>query len=170
MSVSSAVPGLPSLSQVASTGEVSHGRFYLSRPGKMRFEYDPPVPVLLVATGTLLIYVDKELQQVSQVLQSSTPISVLVRKNVNLEDGLTIIGFERRPGVLRVSVTETKNPQEGFITLVFAENPMALRQWQVTDAQGVVTTVTLSNVRRGMALADALFHVDTDSFNRYEPK
>jgi outer membrane lipoprotein-sorting protein len=128
------------------------------------------VPVLLVATGTLLIYVDKELQQVSQVLLSSTPLNVLVRKNIDLEDGMTITGFQRRPGVLRVSITETDNPEEGSITLVFADRPMALRQWQVTDAQGIVTTVTLSNVRRGMPLDDALFHIETDAFNQYRPQ
>jgi outer membrane lipoprotein-sorting protein len=153
--------------QVASTGEVSGGRFYMSRPGKMRFEYDPPVPILLVATGTLLVYVDKELQQVSQVLQNTTPVGVLVRKDVKLEDGTTIVGFERRPGVIRVAMTETDHPEQGSIALVFADRPLMLRQWHVTDARGTVTTVTLSNVRSGMPLDGALFQVESDPFKPF---
>jgi outer membrane lipoprotein-sorting protein len=144
--------------QTASNGSVARGRFYLSRPGKMRFEYDPPTPVLLIATGTLLVYYDKELDQVSQVLLSSTPISVLVEKDVKFAGDVTVTGIARHPGTLRIRLTETENPDEGSITLVFTEAPLALRQWTVVDSQGIETTVTLSGVRFGQHLDPSLFH------------
>ena len=92
--------------QVSSTGEIATGRFLLSRPGHMRFEYDPPSPVLIIADGIFLVYADKDLEQVTHVLQKSTPVGILAEDDVNLSGDITVIGYARGRGAIRVEVLD----------------------------------------------------------------
>ncbi|MBE0530733.1 MAG: outer membrane lipoprotein carrier protein LolA [Rhodospirillales bacterium] len=152
--------------QVTSTGEYSEGRLHLARPGRLRIEYDPPVPVLIVANRGLLTYFDKELEQVSHVPLSSTPAGILVREKILLlSDEFMITGFERESQALRISLTRASDPQEGNLALVLADRPLELKKWMVTDAQGVTTTVSLLDARTGIELDPKLFEfVDPNFF------
>ncbi len=144
--------------QIASTGQTAEGDVWLKRPGRMRIAYDPPVPILIVADGTWLIYNDRELGQVSYLPLGSTPAGILVEDEIQLDGGsLTITGFEHEAGVIRVSLVRTASPGDGSLTLVFADNPLQLRQWRVVDAQSVATTVSLSDIRTGVSLQPELF-------------
>lgn len=144
--------------QIASTGQTAEGNVWLKRPGRMRIEYDPPVPILIVADGTWLIYSDRELGQVSYLPLGSTPAGILVEDEIRLNGGsLTITGFEHEAGVIRITLVRTASPGDGSLTLVFSDNPLQLRQWRVVDAQGVVTTVSLSDVRTGVSIDSSLF-------------
>lgn len=149
--------------QVASNGSVASGTMYLSRPGKFRFEYDPPSPDMLLADGTFLIFVDKDLGQTTHIFLSSTPVGVLVKDEVRLSGDITVTGISRRRGLLRVTVADTDDAEDGTLTLVFSQKPFQLRQWQVLDAQRTVATVTLNNARTGMALDEKLFEFDEDA-------
>lgn len=134
--------------QVSSNGQAAEGDIYISRPGHMRVEYDPPVPVLIVADGRFLIYYDSELEQVSYLPLGSTPASILTRKNINLLGGdLILTDFTEKNGTLRVTVVQADDPYSGSVTLVFEENPIMLRRWTVVDAQGVETDVSLVTAR-----------------------
>ncbi|MDA0239646.1 MAG: outer-membrane lipoprotein carrier protein LolA [Proteobacteria bacterium] len=155
--------------QVSSSGSFAEGRLYLSRPGKLRFEYLPPTPILIVSSGLVVTYYDRELEQVTQILLKATPLEFLVRENLKLSGDVTVTKFERRRGILRITVQETDSPEEGSITLAFSEAPLALRQWQVQDAQGVVTTVTLSNTRVGMTLDPKLFQFEEPKESKIDP-
>lgn len=144
--------------QVTSTGEYSEGKLHLDRPGRLRIEYDPPVPVLIVANRGLLTYYDKELQQVSHVPLGSTPAGILVREKIALmSDEFVVTGFERESQALRLSLVRASDPQEGNLALVLADRPLELKKWMVTDAQGVTTTVSLLDARTGIALDPKLF-------------
>jgi outer membrane lipoprotein-sorting protein len=143
--------------QISDGGGTAEGKLYLSRPGKLRLEYDPPVPILLVANGSFLIHYDKQLKAVTHLPLDSTPAGLLVREHVVLSGDVTVTSVERGPGSLRVSVVQSKDPQAGRITLVFSERPFALSNWQVTDAQGSVTRVALIDPRAGVQLDPALF-------------
>ena len=145
--------------QIAPDGSSSEGQFWLSRPGRLRFEYDPPVPVLVVADGTFLIFNDKDLGQVDRMPLGSSPIGILVRENVELSGGLTVEAVERQPGLLRVSVFDTLRPREGRIILTFTDtgSSLALRQWRVIDAQGQTTNVMISGVAVNEPLSRQLF-------------
>ena len=143
--------------QVASSGAYAEGSIYISRPGKLRIEYDPPVPVLMVSAGSWLIYYDKELEQVSYLGIDSTPAGYFVSEKIDFGGDITVTRFERRHGVLRLSLVKTDEPLEGTITLVFRDRPLALKKWIVTDAQGVETTVSLVGVRSGHDLNPDLF-------------
>lgn len=143
--------------QISDTGGTAEGKLYLSRPGKLRLEYDPPVPILLVASSGFLIHYDKQLKTVAHLPIDSTPAGLLVRERVALSGDVAVTSVERGPGSLRVTVVQSKDPQAGRITLVFSERPFALSNWQVTDAQGSVTRVALIDPRSGVPLDPALF-------------
>lgn len=144
--------------QTASTGQAAEGDVALDRPGKLRIDYDPPVPIVIVADGTWLIYHDRKLNQVSYLPLGSTPAGILVENKISLTGpDLTITHFARAAGVIRVTMVRSASPAEGSLTLIFADKPLQLKQWQVTDPQGVVTSVSLANVTTGMSLDPDLF-------------
>jgi outer membrane lipoprotein-sorting protein len=143
--------------QYAPDGAIATGKIYLSRPGKMRFEYDPPSPVLLLADGTFVVYVDNKLKQVTYLPIGSTPAWFLLRDKVSLEDGVTVTKFEHGPGVIRVTVVQTKSPDDGSLTMTFSDKPLDLKQWTVVDQQGKKTTVALSETRYDVPVSPQLF-------------
>src|SRR5580704_8816192 len=99
--------------QISGEGGIATGTIYISRPGKMRVEYDPPVPILLVATEGRIWYYDKKLEEVSFFDLKDTPAWFLLQDNVRFGGDITVNDLERDPNVLRVTVTETKNPDLG---------------------------------------------------------
>ncbi len=147
--------------QVAPDGGLSEGTAWLERPGRMRFQYDPPAPFLLVAAHGLLVFHDSKLNQTSNVLLSQTPLGMLLADKVTLSGDVTLTGMQREPGQIQISLVRTASPSDGTLTLIFADNPLALRQWTVLDAQGKVTRVTLYNVELGGSFDPALFEVAT---------
>ena len=143
--------------QVAPNGAISQGTAWMERPGRMRFQYDPPSPLLLVAGYGLFVFYDRELRQVTNIPLGSTPLGLLLRKEITLSGGITVTGFSRQPGQIEVTLVKTDSPGDGSLTLVFADNPLALRQWVVTDAQRRETTVTLYNVELGGTFNQDMF-------------
>ena len=145
--------------QASTTGSYAEGTLTLSRPGKLRLEYDPPVQMLIVADGTWLIYKDLELDQISYLPLNSTPAGIIVREEMSFfGDDMHVVKIERGPGVLGITVTG-QEPGEGSMTLVFADKPMALKKWIVIDPQGVKTSVSLLSSRYGIAVDKKLFIV-----------
>lgn len=129
--------------QVAQDGSIRNGTAILQRPGKMRFQYDPPDPQLLVAGFGLLVFHDPKLNQTTNIPLSATPLGILLAKHVTLSGPVTVTKLEQPPGEVQVTLIRTGKAAQGHITLVFSTNPLELRQWQVTDAQGRTTQVSL---------------------------
>lgn len=143
--------------QVAPNGGTSQGQAWLWRPGRMRFQYDPPAPFLLVGGNGLLVFHDSQLKQTSNIPLSSTPLGLLLQDNLKLQGDVTIVSFVRAPGQLQVGLVRTKSPGDGILTLIFADSPLVLRQWTVLDQQRNETRVTLTNVELGGTFSDKLF-------------
>ncbi len=143
--------------QIDPAGGTAEGTLYLSRPGKLRVDYDPPNPNLLIANGQHLIHFDRALKAPAYLGLEATPAGLLVRDPVKLSGDVTVAGVERAPGALRVSVVQTKDPRAGRITFVFTERPFQLTNWQITDAQGQLTRVALYEPQVGLALDPQLF-------------
>lgn len=153
--------------QIAQNGAAAEGTAWISRPGRMRFEYDPPEPLLLVAyAGQFLMY-DRELRAPTTLLISQTPLAILLREQVRLSGDVTVTGVERSGGFLRVTMYRTREPAEGRLTLVFNPEPMELRQWAVVDAQRRETRVSLFRIETGLRLPAALFQFNDPRF--FEP-
>jgi outer membrane lipoprotein-sorting protein len=143
--------------QVAPNGAIAQGTAWLDRPGRMRFQYDPPSPLLLVAGHGLVVFYDKSLNQTSNIPITQTPLGILLADHVRLEGDVTVTGLQRLPGQLQVSLVRTASPGDGTLTLVFADSPLTLRQWTVLDAQRQETRVTLYNVELGGRFDQKLF-------------
>jgi len=155
--------------QVAAGGGVATGQLWMARPGRMRFEYDPPSAILLLADMFYVYYVDKELVQMSKVGLKSTPAWLLLRDPITFTD-LIVTRFERGTNTLRLTVVEKTEPDNGSLTMVFSDN--TLQQWSIMDQQRKTTTVSLYDERFGMALDPKLFvYQDPYAASRrqYEP-
>ncbi len=146
--------------QVASTGDIAQGTLTLARPGRMRFEYDPPSPTMVIADGTYLIVVDKQLDTTTHVFLRNTPVGVLVDENIKLAGAVTVTRMSRDPGVVRVTLVRTDSPEDGTLTLVFSDEPLQLKQWIVVDSQGVETKVTLGEPEFGVPVNRAMFQYE----------
>ncbi|MBM3951385.1 MAG: outer membrane lipoprotein carrier protein LolA [Rhodospirillales bacterium] len=147
--------------QVAPSGAQAEGSLFMARPGKLRIAYDPPVPILIVAHDKTVGYYDRELKQVQYFGSDQTPAAVLLREKIRLSGGdLAIARLERSPGALRITLVQAADPGQGALALVFADKPLALRKWTVTDAQGAVTDVALLAPEFGVALEPKLFLFD----------
>jgi outer membrane lipoprotein-sorting protein len=149
--------------QVAPNGAVSQGLAWLQRPGRMRFQYDPPTPLLLVAGHGLFVFYDRDLKQTTNLPLGSTPLGILLRENLTLSGDVSVTDIDRQPGLIAITLIRTASPGDGSLTLVFADDPLALRQWTVLDAQGRATRVTLYDVELGGSF-------DQDMFSFVDPK
>ena len=143
--------------QVDSDGNVTNGQLYLRRPGRLRFEYDDPSPLLIVADGIWLILHGMELGQVSRYPLFETPLGALVDEPVNLREKVEVVRVEQGLGVLRIMVVDRANPDDGWIDITFTEPPLILRQWKVRDAQGGTIELSLTDIRVNQKLDPNLF-------------
>ncbi len=143
--------------QVSSNGAYAEGDLYLDRPGRMRFEYDPPHPALLIANGVTLLYYDRELKQATFLPLWETPLWFLLREEVDLEKGVEVQAIERRAGTIRVTLQLSEDGGEGQVTLVFGDRPVSLHSWEIQDAQGISTKVALVNPDFGAEVERSLF-------------
>lgn len=151
--------------QVAPNGAITQGTAWLDRPGRMRFQYDPPSPLLLVAGHGLVVFHDKSLNQTTNIPIGQTPLGILLADHVQLGGDVTVTGMQHLPGQIQVSLVRTQSPGDGTLTLIFADNPLALRQWTVLDAQRQETRVTLYNVETGGKFDPSLFEfIDPRAF------
>ena len=150
--------------QIAQGGGAAEGVALIWRPGRMRFEYDPPEPTLLIAADGQFFHYDKQLRQPTVVPLSSTPLSVLLRNPLRLSGDITVAGLERGDGLLRVTVHRTGQAAEGSIQLILEERPMLLRQWVVVDPQRRSTRVTLSQIQTGERFDPFLFAFNDPRF------
>lgn len=143
--------------QISSDGGAAEGTLFMERPGKMRFEYNPPAQILLVSTGHDFIYFDKEINAPTYFDIDETPAGIILAKDISLTDKVRIVNFQRTAETIRIELVRKSDPGAGSVTLVLAEKPMQLRQWIVTDPTGIETTVTLFNTEEGLTLDPELF-------------
>ncbi|MDC0196519.1 outer membrane lipoprotein carrier protein LolA [Gammaproteobacteria bacterium] len=151
--------------QVSSNGTMATGKLYMARPGRIRFEYDPPSPILLVSDGYFLRYVDKDLKQVTHLWLDNTPIGFLLDDEIKLNESITITKFSRNANVLIITLTNSEKPEKGIISLIFSDKPLKLKKWVIKDAQGITTTITLNNSERAIKINPILFELTSDEKN-----
>ena len=142
--------------QVGPDGSVTEGKFYLRRPGRLRFEYNAPENLLVVADGTWVAVKDSAAPAQRYPI-ASTPLGLILAQNVDLTKSARVLKVENQPGALLVTLADRSGEAPGQITLIFDQPRMQLRQWVVTDAQGLQTTVALRNIQTGIRADNALF-------------
>jgi outer membrane lipoprotein-sorting protein len=151
--------------QRAANGGTAAGWLWMERPGRMRFQYDPPNPILLIADRFYVYYIDTQLAEVSQVGLKFTPAWFLLRVPISFND-LEVTRFERGDNMLRITVVDPAAPDNGSLMMTFTDNPLSLRQWTVVDQQHHLTTVSLTQQQFGMALDPNLFVYQNPYYSR----
>jgi outer membrane lipoprotein-sorting protein len=150
--------------QINPDGGTVTGELYYQRPDKMRLDYDPPSEILVISDGWQIVYYDRRLDQVSHMFPNSTPLGFLLSDEIRLSGDVTVTGVERSAGELHVTLAQTDEPNQGSIQLSFAEQPLELRRWTVTDAQGQATHVVLEHPQTGLPLDRELFRFRNPKF------
>jgi outer membrane lipoprotein-sorting protein len=146
--------------QVSPKGNLSRGVFYISKPGKMRFEYAPPNPFLIVSDGRWLTVKNVKKEKGDQFPLSQTPLRLVLAKKVDILNDTKILDFQNQDGVLSVTLEDKKNTLgSGQLNLVFDQTSNSLQQWVVIDGKGRRTTVTLENIMEGVDVDPKLFEV-----------
>jgi outer membrane lipoprotein-sorting protein len=144
--------------QVAADGSLAKGKFYLKNPGRMRWEYYPPSPILLVSNGDRLVYFDSELEQVNYISLDDTIVGFLGRKKMQLDTDVTALkNIEITPAAIRVTLAQRDAPEQGQLTLEFSDKPLMLKQFIMEDAAGNQTHIALSNIEYGVQIPDSRF-------------
>ena len=152
--------------QIAPDGALTGGKFFLMRPGKMRWQYNPPTPILMVANGTELVYYDYELEQVSYIPLDSTLIGFMAQEVIRFDKTVGIIALENKHDAIRITLAQRDKPTEGELTLEFSDKPLLIRKMVVRDATNQVTTVSLNNATFGAKLDKKMF-IFIDPRNRW---
>ena len=136
------------------------GRFYLQRPGKMRFEYTNPAGLLVVSDGSNVKRYDPRLNVFRQVPLGQTPLSTFLARNVRLDQGVRIDRVTRmQSGAFAITARDARRPNDGQIILSFAGNPIRLHEWTIRDAQGGATRTQLTSLTPVPNLAASLFQL-----------
>ena len=154
--------------QTAPNGEKTSGVFYMKRPGKMRFEYDPPVEDFIVADGLFIYFYDSVMEHQSSTAIGNSLADFILRDNIRLSGDIKILdiseGLIDKDKSLEVTLTQTADPGAGNLTLIFRQQPMQLVSWVINDAQGMTTTLALWE-------AHSNIHIEDESLFRYrDPK
>jgi outer membrane lipoprotein-sorting protein len=143
--------------QSGPNGELDQGMIYVNKPGRMRFEYAKPSPYLIVADGVSVAVGNSSVKTVDRYPLIDNPLSLILDDKIDLGATSSISRIERKPGQLIITAKREEGSLKGQVTLVFSDPDLQLRQWVVTDAQGLQTLITLQNVQTGVTLEPELF-------------
>lgn len=149
--------------QINSDGSTASGRLILHRPGRMRFEYGPPERTLVLASGgQVAIFDGKSNQPPEQYPLAKTPLNLILANRVDLTRAKMVIGHGEANGLTLVTAQDPERPELGTLQMAFSANPVALRQWTVTDEAGGQTTVVLGPLKTGGSYASSLFSINAE--------
>lgn len=143
--------------QIGPNGSADQGELYLEKPGRIRFAFRKPSPLLIVSTGGRLYVQNTRLNTVDNYDLSDTPLGILLNEKIDLAHNKSVIGVSEQNGAILVQARTTTNRNNSNITLVFSSPGLELRQWTVKDNQGGITTVALQSPQVGGTLDEALF-------------
>jgi outer membrane lipoprotein-sorting protein len=146
--------------QVSPKGNVSAGVFYISKPGKMRFEYAPPNPFIIVSDGRWVTVKNNAKNKADQYPLSATPLNLMLAKQVDLLKEAKILSVEEKSGVFWVTLESKDSLVPGQLVLVYDPQNSALQQWIVVDGQGRKTTVNIAKLEPGVEPDPKLFEVE----------
>lgn len=144
--------------QESFDGTISEGKFFLSRPGKMRIEYTANPKILIIVNGAVLSYTDIELEETSYVSTNQTPASFLTRKNISFSaKDVEVTKILKTESFIKVSITKKNSKNAGEFTLTFSKNPLKFSKMEVKNDLDENVKITLSNIDFDKKLSENLF-------------
>ena len=154
--------------QFGPRGEQTGGKFYSDRPGKIRFNYEDPSPMRVIADGKSVVIGNRKLKTWDIYPLSKTPLNLLLGNKIDLSTKM-VRGVKEEADLTTIILGDKSMFGDSTITMMFDPKTYDLRQWTITDAQGKDTTVMIFNTRQGVSFEDAMFKIDyrkNDSLNR----
>jgi outer membrane lipoprotein-sorting protein len=145
--------------QLGPKGEQTGGKFFIQRPGKIRFNYEAPSNIRVIADGKSVVVNNRKLDTWDIYPLSKTPLKLLLDERIDLS-ATSVKGVEEKPDLTTIILGNESVFGDARITLLFDPKSYELRQWTVTDAQGKDTTVMIFNVQTGVKIDPKLFKVD----------
>ncbi len=136
--------------QTNPRGAMQTGDIFLKRPGKARFQYDPPSGLLVVADGKNVSVWDSRLRTFDRTPLGATPLAILLARQIRLDQDVEVFRVGRYDDGFYLSARNANGQTrtEGYITLVFGDNPMQLRGWTLVDGQGQATRVKITSLNK----------------------
>jgi outer membrane lipoprotein-sorting protein len=145
--------------QTDARGALTQGTLYLQRPGKARFEYDPPSGLVIASDGHEVSVVNRRLKTIRSYPLGLTPLSLFLARDIRLDKGVMVTGVDRREGGFSITARDGGKKTAGQIVLTFAQSPMALTGWTIIDSQGRAVGVRLIDLRRAAPRAAKFFEI-----------
>jgi len=145
--------------QTSPRGQIANGVFYISKPGKMRFEYAPPSPLLVVSDGRWVTVKNTKRERDDQYPLAATPLKLVLADEVNLFEQAIILKVESQDNLVAITMQEKDQLVAGQLTMVFDREANDLVQWIILDGKGQRTSVQLSNVDKEVEPDPKLFVV-----------
>lgn len=145
--------------QVDAGGRVANGTIYLKRPGRARFDYDPPSGLSVASNGFRVAVLNRRLGTLDAYPLGATPLAVLLSRDIRIDKDVAIGGVRRQPHGFAIVAWESKKKKEGEITLDFSDNPVALTGWTITNPQGGATKVSLIDFAHSKPLPNSFFEL-----------
>ncbi len=141
-----------------SNGKVGTGLLRMSRPWKMRLDYDAPQNLLVLTNKEWLLTYDKDLEESNYLSLSSTPAEFILRPSIKFSGDVEVTNIIRKKdNTTEITLVKRDEHDAGHITLVFNEEPLSLQEWTIVDAQGSRTTVQLDSVKTGVTFPEKIF-------------
>ena len=153
--------------QINADETISTGIIKIQRPGRARFEYDPPEETLVLAGGQQLAVFDaKSNTGPEQYPLKETPLNLILARDIDLERSGMVVAHDYDGTATTVTAQDPDHPEYGNIQLKFTDDPVELRQWIITDSGGAQTTVILGNIKTGLRFSTATFSINAEISRR----
>lgn len=146
--------------QTNADGTITTGTFALNRPGRMRFDYDDPTPILIVSNGTTVAMEDSELETIDRVPIGSTPLALILATDLNVDEDVEVLSIIQNEERVGVRVSDSSGELDGTLTMVFDKVSYDLLGWLATDGNLQTTVVDLLDVETNVRVDPRLFRLD----------
>jgi len=146
--------------QMSNDGSIIAGDFALRRPGKMRFDYDDPTPIRVIADGTTVAVEDTALETLDRLPIAATPLDIILSKKLDFEKRTNVLSVKRDSGRIAIALEDKTGEHEGQLVLLMDADDYELLGWWTLDASGGVTEVALENVETGVRIDPKLFRIE----------
>ena len=143
-------------------GSITSGTFALNRPGRMRFDYDDPTPVLIVSDGTTVAMEDTELETVDRVPIGATPLGLILSTQLNVDEDVNVLSVMQNSERIGIRVSDASGEMDGTLTMVFDKTSYALLGWLAVDGNLQTTVVDLADVETNVRIDPRLFRLNED--------
>jgi outer membrane lipoprotein-sorting protein len=149
--------------QVGPDGSRTVGKFYIQKPGRVRFDYEPPNPIDVVADGNNVVVQDRNLKTQQQYPLSQTPLRYLLAEQIDIARDTTLVAVSQDNTFISLTIEEQQLLVGTHrLVLMFTTKDLQLRQWTITDPQGYETTVAVYNLDTAHKPDPALFAINYD--------